>query len=127
MYRVSPMTYIIGAIVSDGVGKQQVQCSDIEFLQFQAPANLTCKQYAGPFVEMAGGSIQNPNANQTCLYCPIAATDSYLETLTINYNERWRNFGLIWVFIIFNILAALTAYWLIRVSKTSLKLKFLRK
>ena len=121
------MTYIIGAIVSDGVGKQQVQCSDIEFLQFQPPANLTCEQYTGPFVEMVGGLIQNPNANQTCLYCPIAATDSYLGTLTINYNERWRNFGLIWVFIIFNILAALTAYWLIRISKINLKLRFPRK
>ncbi|KAM0407508.1 hypothetical protein ACHAPD_012178 [Fusarium lateritium] len=127
MYRVSPMTYIIGAIVSVGVGKQQVQCSDIEFLQFQAPANLTCEKYAGPFVALAGGSFQNPDANQTCLYCPIASTDSYLATLTINYDERWRNFGLIWAFIIFDIFAALTAYWLIRVPKTNLKLAFWRK
>jgi ABC-type multidrug transport system permease subunit len=127
MYRVSPLTYLIGGMVSDGVAKQQVECSEIEFLQFQAPANMTCEDYIGKFVEAVGGTLSNPESDQTCLYCPIASTDSYLATLSIRYSERWRNFGLIWAFIVFNIAAALVAYWLIRVPKKNSRVLFWKK
>ncbi|KAF5598025.1 ABC transporter CDR4 [Fusarium pseudocircinatum] len=127
MYRVSPLTYLIGAMISNGVGKQEVTCSEIEFLQFQTPANLTCGEYVGQFVQAVGGALSNPGANQTCLYCPIASTDTYLGTLSIRYSERWRNFGLIWAFIVFDVFAALVAYWLIRVPKKGTKLLFWEK
>ncbi|KAF4334094.1 ABC transporter CDR4 [Fusarium beomiforme] len=127
MYRVSPLTYLIGAMISDGVGKSEVTCSEIEFLQFQAPTNLNCGEYVGQFVQAVGGSLSNPDSNQTCLYCPIASTDTYLATLDIQYSERWRNFGLIWAFIVFDVVAALAAYWLIRVPKKGMRLMFWRK
>lgn len=31
--------------------------------------------------------------------------------------DRWRNFGIMWAFIIFNIFGALFLYWLTRVPK----------
>ncbi|KAF5656559.1 putative ABC1 transport [Fusarium heterosporum] len=127
MYRVSPITYLIGGMISDGVAKSQVECSEIEFLQFEAPSNLTCGDYVGEFVEMAGGSLLNPHSNQTCLYCPIASTDTYLATISIQYEDRWRNFGLMWAFILFNIAAALGAYWLLRVPKKGMRLRFWKK
>ena len=127
MYRVSPMTYLIGAMVSDGVAKEEVQCSEIEFLQFVAPANLTCEEYVGQFIQAVGGSLQNPNSDQTCLYCPAASTDTYLSTLSIHYSERWRNFGVIWAFVVFNIFAALIAYWVVRVPKKNLRLALFSK
>ncbi|KAF5236734.1 hypothetical protein FANTH_11141 [Fusarium anthophilum] len=127
MYRVSPLTYLIGAMISNGVGKQEVTCSEIEFLQFQTPANLTCGEYVGQFVQAVGGALWNPGTNQTCLYCPIASTDTYLGTLSIRYSERWRNFGLIWAFIVFDVIAALVAYWLLRVPKKGKKLLFWKK
>ncbi|WAO94325.1 Hypothetical protein NCS54_01190400 [Fusarium falciforme] len=117
MYRVSPMTYLIGAMLSTGVGLQNVECSNVELLMFNPPANMTCETYAGPFVQMAGGTLQNPQANDTCLFCPVASTDTYLATVDIHYSERWRNFGLIWIYVIFNVFAALAAYWLLRVPK----------
>ncbi|KAF5673927.1 ABC transporter CDR4 [Fusarium circinatum] len=127
MYRVSPLTYLIGAMISNGVGKQEVTCAEIEFLQFQTPANLTCGEYVGQFVQAVGGALWNPGANQTCLYCPVASTDTYLGTLSIRYSQRWRNFGLIWAFIIFDVIAALVAYWLLRVPKKGTKLSFWKK
>ncbi|UPK93852.1 hypothetical protein LCI18_004787 [Fusarium solani-melongenae] len=117
MYRVSPMTYLIGAMLSTGVGLQNVECSNVELLMFNPPANMTCETYAGPFVQMAGGTLQNPQANDTCLFCPVASTDTYLAAVDIHYSERWRNFGLIWIYVIFNVFAALAAYWLLRVPK----------
>jgi hypothetical protein len=34
-----------------------------------------------------------------------------------NYSDAWRNFGILWVYVIFNIFGALFLYWLIRVPK----------
>ncbi|KAK2926104.1 AAA ATPase domain [Fusarium oxysporum f. sp. vasinfectum] len=127
MYRVSPLTYLIGAMISNGVGKQELTCSEIEFLQFQTPENLTCGEYVGQFVQAVGGTLSNPGSNQTCLYCPIASTDTYLTTMSIRYSERWRNFGLLWAFIVFDVIAALAAYWLIRVPKKGTRLLFWKK
>ncbi|KAG9494905.1 hypothetical protein J7337_013134 [Fusarium musae] len=127
MYRVSPLTYLIGAMISNGVGKQEVTCSEIEFLQFQTPANLTCGEYVGQFVRAVGGALSNPESNQTCLYCPIASTDTYLGTLSIRYSERWRNFGLLWAFIVFDVIAALAAYWIIRVPEKGKRFLFWKK
>ncbi|ENH62835.1 ABC transporter CDR4 [Fusarium oxysporum f. sp. cubense race 1] len=127
MYRVSPLTYLIGAMISNGVGKQELACSEIEFLQFQTPENLTCGEYVGQFVQAVGGALSNPGSNQTCLYCPIASTDTYLATMSIRYSERWRNFGLLWAFIVFDVIAALAAYWLIRVPKKGTRLLFWKR
>ncbi|WJG37364.1 ABC-2 type transporter-domain-containing protein [Fusarium oxysporum Fo47] len=112
MYRVSPLTYLIGAMISNGVGKQELTCSEIEFLQFQTPENLTCDEYVGQFVQAVGGALSNPGSNQTCLYCPIASTDTYLTTMSIRYSERWRNFGLLWAFIVFDVIAAFSSEFL---------------
>jgi hypothetical protein len=35
----------------------------------------------------------------------------------LNYDLRWRNFGIMWAFIIFNVFGAVLFYWLARVPK----------
>jgi ABC-type multidrug transport system permease subunit len=40
-----------------------------------------------------------------------------LDSLGIRYEDRWRNFGLMWVFVLVNVVAALGLYWLARVPK----------
>lgn len=117
MYRVSPMTYIISAMLSDGVAKQEVQCSAIEFLTLQPANNLTCGEYLEPFMQAAGGSLQDPSSTDQCMFCSVAQTDVYLQAVGIEYDDRWRNFGLIWVYIIFNCFLAVGVYWLARVPK----------
>lgn len=111
------MTYIIGAMLSDGVAEQTVACSSIEFLSFQPANNLTCGAYFDPFMQQAGGSLQDPTSTETCLYCPVAQTDVYLRTVGIDYADRWRNFGLVWVYVVFNSCVAVGVYWLARVPK----------
>jgi flagellar biosynthesis/type III secretory pathway M-ring protein FliF/YscJ len=44
-----------------------------------------------------------------------AACDSPLELALTP--RRWRNFGLLWVYVVFNIFAAVFFYWLARVPK----------
>ncbi len=47
----------------------------------------------------------------------------FLAQVSSHYSERWRNFGLMWVYIIFNICAAVLIYWAVRVPKNRRKVK----
>ncbi|KAL1889018.1 Multidrug resistance protein [Sporothrix stenoceras] len=125
MYRVSPLTYLIGGLLATGIAQNDVECSSLELLQFQPPANTTCADYMAPYMQLAGGSLANPDAvfPAACQFCSLATTDAYLATVNIFYSQRWRNLGLMFAYIVFNVFAALGLYWLARAPKTRLKLK----
>lgn len=108
------MTYIVSALLSVGLAKNPVECSSIELLQFQPPNGTTCGEYLQPYMKMAGGNIINPQAVDTCMFCPLGTTDAFLATIDASYDERWRNYGLLWAYIVFNVFAALFLYWLMR-------------
>lgn len=67
-----------------------------------------------------GGELKSPNTTSTCAYCPVSDTSVFLAGVSSNYEDRWRNFGLLWVFVFFNIAAALFVYWLARMPKNKL-------
>jgi hypothetical protein len=71
------------------------------------------------FVGMAGGYVANPNATADCAFCTISDTNVFLTAVSAKYEDRWRNFGIMWLFVIFNIAAALFFYWLGRVPRKS--------
>jgi ATP-binding cassette subfamily G (WHITE) protein 2 (PDR) len=122
MYRVSPFTYLISALVSTGLGNTTVKCSPLEIISLDTPSGETCGQYLATYMELAGGNLLNPNATQQCQYCSISTTNPLLGTLSNLYSERWRNLGLLWVYVCFNAAAALFFYWLARVPKQWRKL-----
>lgn len=66
---------------------------------------------------MSHGRLLNPEATSDCQVCPVADTDTFLAQVSISYSDRWRNVGLLFVYIVFNIFAAIFLYWLIRVPK----------
>ncbi|KAJ6631165.1 ABC transporter CDR4 [Mycena sp. CBHHK59/15] len=116
MYRVSPFSYLVGGMLATGVANVEVECSSIEILKVD-PVAGQCLDYFKPYLEIAGGKVLNPNATSACEYCPIADTNVFLEAINIFYDQRWRNFGILWVFIGFNTAGALFFYWLQRVPK----------
>ncbi|KAI9369377.1 ABC-2 type transporter-domain-containing protein [Aspergillus egyptiacus] len=119
MYRVSPFTYMVAGMLATAVSGTDVVCDVIETLQFDPPANQTCGAYLGPFIEAVGGAIQNPDATSMCRYCSMAKTDDFLAAVLSYWDDAWRNFGLIWAYIAFNIVCAIGIYWLARVPKGS--------
>lgn len=119
MYRVSPLTYIISAMLSVGVANHSVQCDEIELLSFQPPPGQTCGDYMAPYNSVAFGAVYNPDATSNCQFCSLSNTNIFLATVDSYYGERWRNLGLIWAYIVFNIGAALFIYWVARVPKKS--------
>lgn len=117
MYRVSPFTYLVSAILSTGLALNKVECAANEFVHFQAPAGQTCSQWVAAYQERAPGYLGDTTAVTNCSYCPLDSTDQFLSAVSSSYDTRWRDFGIIWAFIIFNIFAAVFLYWLARVPK----------
>lgn len=121
MYRVSPFTYLVSAVLSTGVAKNKVNCSSIELLHLDPPPGQNCSSYLDAYVKHAHANLINPEASSNCKLCPMKYTDQFLATLSIQFSDRWRNVGLLFVFVFFNIIAAIFLYWLIRVPKKSTK------
>ncbi|KAJ5692401.1 CDR ABC transporter [Penicillium macrosclerotiorum] len=121
MYRVSPFTYWTGAMASTQVHGRHVECSSAELATFDPPSGQTCGQYLSKYVELAGGQLLNWNATSDCQYCSVTVGDQYLAQSEIYYSQRWRNFGIVWAFIVFNIFIATTLYYLFRVKRWNLE------
>lgn len=122
LYRVSPFTYLVEGMITTGLANQAVTCADNEFLTFQ-PSAGTCGQYMQPWISQAGGYLLDPNATSDCQFCSISDTNSFLSAFSVSYTNRWRDFGILWAYIIFNIGGAVLIYWLARVPKGAKKKK----
>ncbi|KAI1323108.1 ABC-2 type transporter-domain-containing protein [Xylariaceae sp. FL0255] len=129
LYRVSPFTYLVSGLITTGVANTNVVCAANELLHFAPAGGMTCDKYLAPQIAATGGYLANGSgASLTeCLYCPIGETNAYLASLGVSYGDRWRNFGIIWAYIVFNIFGALFLYWLTRVPKMTKKEKKTKK
>lgn len=103
--------------MSTSIYGSKVVCASNEELQMVPPMNLTCGDFLGLYASVSGGQMLNPLATDVCRYCPLSSTSQFLAHFNIDYADRWRNFGLLWVYIGFNVVAAVVIYWLIRVPK----------
>jgi ABC-type multidrug transport system permease subunit len=121
MYRVSPFTYLIDAMLSVAVGNAAVVCAANEIRHFDPPSGQTCIEYMQTFINSryGGGYLTDNNATSNCGYCSLSSTNQFLSQVSSSYALRWRNFGILWAFIIFNGFAAVFLYWLVRVPKKS--------
>lgn len=125
MYRSSPLTYIVSGLVSTILGggaSRVVECADVEALTVAMPrdlmGNTSCAEYLAAYQSYAGGSVLNPDETEgPCRFCPLASVDAYMRSVDIRYDERWRDFGLVFVYVVFNVCATFAVYWLLRVPK----------
>ena len=105
-------------MLSVGVANTKVVCSDVEVLRIQPPDANTCYQYLASYVA-PGGYLTNPNSTSDCGLCTVSDTNVFLAQIASSYDTRWRNFGLLWCYIVFNMAAAVLIYWVARVPKKS--------
>ncbi|KIV77470.1 hypothetical protein PV11_09260 [Exophiala sideris] len=117
MYRVSPFTYWVGGIASNALHGRPVECSNSEYSIFDPPQNQTCGDYLERYLAVAPGYLTNPAATSDCRYCSLRVADQYMAQSNIFWSERWRNFGLVWLYFIFNIAVATLLYWALRVKR----------
>ena len=62
------------------------------------------------------GYLADPKATE-CMYCAVSNTNQFLASVSISYGIRWRGFGIMWAFCIFNLCMDFLFYWLTRVPK----------
>jgi ABC-type multidrug transport system permease subunit len=117
MYRVSPFTYWISSVLTTGLANAEVTCASNELVSVIPPSDQTCGEFLSDFAAAAGGRVMDLNATSECHYCPIANTNGFLAGLGLSYENRWRDFGIGWAYVFFNIAASLTLYWLLRMPK----------
>lgn len=123
MYRVSPFTYWVSGIISTALAGRTIQCSIDEMSIFNPPSGQTCGEYMADYLSAAPGQLQNSDATEGCQYCSLSNADQFMAGSNIFYEERWRNFGIVWAYIVFNILIAVVSYYVFRVKKWSFRIK----
>ena len=117
MYRISPLTYIVSGIAATGLHGHDITCSANEMSIFDPPANMTCGEYLAPyFAAQAPGHLSNPAASTLCQYCPLSTADQFLAVSAISWDTRWRNFGIGWAYVVFNVVMTVLLYYLFRVK-----------
>ncbi|KJZ71808.1 hypothetical protein HIM_08828 [Hirsutella minnesotensis 3608] len=122
LYRMSPLSYFVSAVLSTGLAGVNVTCAQNEFITINAPGTQNCSEYMADYMSRVGSYLRDPAAQDSCEYCKIKDTGVFLAAVSSRYEDRWRNFGILWVYIVFNILAAIGLYWLVRMPKGKRKL-----
>ncbi|KAJ5781341.1 hypothetical protein N7457_006501 [Penicillium paradoxum] len=117
MYRVSPFTYLVSSVLSTGLAKTSVECSSIELLTISPPRGETCSSYLDPYINALHGKLLNPTALRDCQICTMSTTNQFLASLSISDSDIGRNIAVLFVYVGFNVLAAVFLYWLFRVPK----------
>ncbi|KAJ5460445.1 ABC drug exporter AbcA [Penicillium daleae] len=117
LYRASPLSYYVSAILSTGLANANVTCASNEFITFDPPASQTCGEYMTEHISAAGGYLLESDTTSNCQYCNVKETNVYLAGIHADYDTRWRNFGIMWAYVAFNVAAALILYWVARMPK----------
>lgn len=116
MYRVNPFTYVMESLLGTVLAGAPVTCTASELVQFEAPSGMSCGEYVESYIAQKGGYLVD-NSTSSCSFCGMANSDAFLEDMNMMFDNRWRNFGFMWAFCMFNIAAAFGLYWLMRVPK----------
>lgn len=99
LYQLVPFTRLISGLVSTELHGIQVECTDQELNRFTAPPGQTCGEYMSAFFASGGpGYIVNDQTSD-CGYCAFKTGDQFYSQFDINFDERWRDFGILTAFI----------------------------
>ncbi|SJM88881.1 probable ATP-dependent permease PDR12 [Zygosaccharomyces bailii] len=120
MYKCEPFTYVVQALATCLVHNKKVVCKPDEFNIMDPPSGQTCGTYLQRYKADNGGYLLNPDATSDCLYCPYTKQDDIVAIYNVHWAQRWRNFGFMWAYIIFNLVAMCLGYYVMRVKVWSL-------
>lgn len=116
MYRLSPFTYLIEGTLGAAIGRTEMRCAAKEFVQVIPPSGMDCSAYLNSFIGFAGGYLQDSSATDSCGYCPYNNADQWLRAnFNIEYTHRWRNIGILFAFVAFNVAATYVFTYLFRI------------
>ncbi|KAF5374350.1 hypothetical protein D9758_004563 [Tetrapyrgos nigripes] len=122
MYRVNPFTYLVEGFAGQAVGHAELTCSSIELVPIIPPSGMSCHQYLDPFIQNVGGYLADSSDDSSCLYCAARTTDEFLAAnLNIQYSHHWRDLGVVWGYVVFNVVAVFALTYFFRIRRTGLR------
>ena len=121
MWRLSPLTYFINNQLGVTLHDRKVTCSKTEYNYLEPPNGLTCGEYLDSYFDDNTGYVNNPNDTSNCAVCQYSVGDEFLESVGINYDDRWRNIGFFCAYIGFNLFLMLGGYYIFRIQRMSPK------
>lgn len=104
MYRLSPYTYLIEGLLGQALGKSRIECSEVEYATVDPYQGQKCGEFFESYISMAGGYVKNEEATSGCQFCSTRTADEFLgNNFNIMYSHHWRNLGIYFAFILFNV------------------------
>ncbi|OQE46403.1 hypothetical protein PENCOP_c001G07055 [Penicillium coprophilum] len=111
MYWLTPFQYLLEGLIGTITHDVPVRCIEREESHFSPPPGMTCQQYAGSYVAKAGGYVRDA-ANGMCAYCQYSDGGQYAKSINVFYSHKWRDYGILWGYIIFNFALVFAFSWL---------------
>ena len=90
LYRASPVTYLVGDMLSTGLFDSPVNCSELELLTFNPPPFQSCSEYFSAYIAENGGDLLNQASSKLCRLCPVTATSQILQGFGIAWESPVR-------------------------------------
>lgn len=94
----SSFTRLISGLVSTELHDLPVRCTTAELNLFSAPAGQTCGEYMSAFFAAGGAGYITDNSTSDCSYCAYSVGDQFYEPLSISFDTRWRDLGILIAF-----------------------------
>ncbi|KAF4578418.1 hypothetical protein EYR36_000225 [Pleurotus pulmonarius] len=117
LYELVPYTRTMASTVATELHGLVITCKPDEFAVFNPPSGETCAAWAGAFVSVAGGYLDNPDDTSACRYCQFRVGDEFFEPLNISYSNRWRDVWILFAYFVFNVIATIIASRFLRYAK----------
>lgn len=111
MYWLTPFKYLLEGFLALLLAGQPIRCEPAEMAVFPPPPGQDCQAYAGAFAQRVGGYVEAMQDGR-CGFCQYATGDAFAASFNVFPRYIWRDFGIVWAYILFNFAAVFVCTWL---------------
>lgn len=100
LYELDPFTRLVGGMVVTELHDSPVVCATSELSTFSIPDSFAdCGSYMSEYFKNGGLGYVVSNATKTCEYCAYKVGDQFYTALGFDFDNRWRDLGILIAFI----------------------------
>lgn len=99
LYQLDPFTRLIGGMVVTELHDRSVTCTSTELQRFASPSGQNCGEYMTDFFQAGGPGYIVSNVTSACEYCAYKVGDQFYTGLGFEFDNRWRDLGILIAFI----------------------------
>jgi len=101
---ISESSLVFDHYCLSAIGLEQIECSGTELVTLQPPSGQSCGSFMAQYISTNGGYLTNPDVTSDCQFCAYRTTDEWMgPNFNIYYKNHWRDFGIFWAYIVFNV------------------------